>query len=1330
MQDNEGFLWIGTINGLNRYNSLDNEVYKHNSEDSLSISNSHINCVFKTKNNEIWVGTANGLNKYHSRANIFTRYKFSKENIGISNRYVKCISEDKNGVLWIGTANGLNKFNAQNNTFEHIYLAAPPTYLNNIITLYHDNYNHTWIGTKGGLYLMANDSISRVEIDKRIAPLDVFEVRDIKQEKDGTIWVATEKHGIYSFVYNNGRAKNIKNFNVEEYSLCSNSVRKMFLDNGGVWLATLNGVAIIENENVLNITYSEQRPDGISSGSVHDIIKDKSGGYYLATYRGGVNYYHPQNNLFSHIEKVAFVDNELTSSAVTCFIEDENKNLWIGTGEGGVSYWDTHKNSVLNTFLNYNKGLSNNNVKCMQIDKNGNLWIGTFSGLNYFSPKTKTVEQFYADPGNLNALNKNQIHGIYIDDYNNAWIGLNGGGCQYYSPEKKKFTTVPGIEPNVDVVFGDSKGRLWVSERYELHCFNLSTKQKINISQYLEKVKGKLSYINHIYEDSRNRIWIATKEYGLIVFDSKKTYWYDKKDGLIDNTVNAILEDDEGVYWISTNKGIVRAELEIRDKTKPAITFTNFSSDHGLKNNQFEHGSAIKLENGILYFGNVNGFVYFNPVNVYKKDYYPKVVFSELRINHESGIADEFEISTVSNKDKLKTILNYSENSITIKFAGINFINPNSTYYQYMLVGYNNNWIEIGNQRIVNFAYLPVGEHELRVKASTNKKNWGKDYSSIKIVVLPPWWRSWWAYSIYILILIIIGYISFLYSQKWSAIKNRLAMEQFEREKEMELHESKLRFFTDVSHELRTPLTLILAPLEKIMIHKRLDADLSKQLKLIKNNGDRMMNLINKVLNLRKLESGHEKLRAAKGNFIEFVKEISLAFSEVAISRQIEFRFEPEGDSLKLWYDRDKLESVIYNLLSNAFKHTRKEGLVRLSVKKAINPVWPNNLKADYEKYVEIAISNTGKAIPEENLKYVFERFFSRNTANKVASTGVGLELTKRMVEMHSGKIFVESLKEPGAEEGITTFTVFLPMGKKHIKEDEILKDFKNSDSLSMYTKELQLSEKVEVPETVENVLKESNDEEKQTILIVEDNYDVRKFICDLFVDNYNVVEARNGLIGWDKATEVIPDLIISDIMMPEMDGIELCRKLKTDIRTSHVPVILLTARTTLSFKYEGIETGADDYITKPFSAQFLTIRVRNLIKQRELLRSYFKNQAILEPEKITVTSIDEKLLKKAVDYISDNMSSSSISVDKLSKELGLSRVHFYRKIKSITNLTAVEFIRSIRLKRAAQLLQQPGLSIKEVQVMVGFESADYFRKCFKEQYNMTPSEYILRQGQ
>lgn len=674
-------------------------------------------------------------------------------------------------------------------------------------------------------------------------------------------------------------------------------------------------------------------------------------------------------------------------------------------------------------------------------------------------------------------------------------------------------------------------------------------------------------------------------------------------------------------------------------------------------------------------------------------------------------------------------VLNYEQSDFSISFTGINFINPDKNNYRYMVLGMNDTWVEMGNENSINFTYFPIGTYEIRVQVSVNPDKWDTDYRSLMITVLPPWWKTWWAFLIYAFALAAMLALFFVLSQRLAKLKNQLSMQHFQREKEKELHQLKLKFYTDVSHELRTPLTLILAPLENLISKSEITNRVRNQLTQIQRSGFRLMQLVNQILDLRKLETGHERLLIAEGNVIRFFSEISLAFKEVATAKNIGFEFAPHKEEQSFWYDRDKLEIIVNNLLSNAFKFTPEGGKVLLK----LNEVMGQDIKEQFtglnkkNDYLQICIVDNGEGINSEEIQNIYRRFYS-NKKKMNANTpnaGVGLELTRRMVDLHKGGISVSSTNtEKGRRE--TVFSVYLSVNKNVYSAEDLDLEFKDSEDASLYTTEFLQRETViaiQEEEGQENK-KNTSDEEFERLLIVEDNTEVRLFIKELFADNYEISEAENGKSGLQKAIETNPQLIISDVMMPIMDGIELCKKVKTDARTSHIPVVLLTARTALTFKYEGLETGADDYITKPFSARYLKLRVKNLIDQRKNIQEHFKREAICDPGSITLTSVDEKILKKAVDYIVENIANPKLSVTRISEHVGLSRVHFYRKIKALSNQTAVEFIRNVRLKRAATLLSQNKLSVKEVRNMVGFEDADYFRECFKEQFGVTPSEY------
>jgi signal transduction histidine kinase/DNA-binding response OmpR family regulator len=881
----------------------------------------------------------------------------------------------------------------------------------------------------------------------------------------------------------------------------------------------------------------------------------------------------------------------------------------------------------------------------------------------------------------------------------------------------------------------DHNNLMWIGHQAGLTCIDRSSLNKVDLTPFLAQLPLAPQYVQSLYEDHLGRIWIGTQGFGLFLIHEDKMFSFNTDNGLANSTINGVVEDDMGQFWVSSNKGLSRVIISETEGKIPQLAVKTFTKDQGLQGFQYMPMSFFKTKSGELYFGGVNGYNKFNPSHIQDNDFFPAIMISDLsvRSKNKEGTIHWPLMSLTSEKEEIS--LNYQYRDISVDFWGKNFIDPGNTFYRYRLINFDNGWINIGTQHTINFNFLPSGKYELQLQATTNPETWDTKYQSLQFTILPPWWMTAWAFSGYLFLLMLLLTIFFRLSKRWVNLNNQLAMEHLHREKEEELHQRKLKFFTDVSHELRTPLTLIVSPLEQIIKQPDLNSRLRNQLTLIQLNGARMMRLINKVLDLRRLDAEYDRLQAAEGDLVKFLKETSLAFKETANIKNIDFGFESEESLLLLYFDRDKMEMILYNLLSNAIKNTPEHGNIKLKLMLADVDAYPvlKNKWSDGQRFAVISVADSGRGIPADLQDRIFERFFVSSPKERrfPLDSGVGLELTKRLVELHKGHITLESLEKTAEKEGYSCFSVLFPLGKDHLAEEELIVGFKNSEDSSLYSIPMMANE-------IQNELLQITDESnlsdpilhqkgKITILVVEDNREVRTFIKSLFTGQYTVEEAGDGKEGWEKATESVPDLIICDIMMPEMDGMELCKRIKTDIRTSHIPVILLTARTAITFKYEGLETGADDYITKPFSAEYLQLRVQNLIRQREILRNHFALEMICDPAKITVTSVDEKLLKKAVDYIGEHMPDSSLSVRKLSDELGLSRVHLYRKIKALTNLTAVEFVRSIRLKRAASLLQENRFNINEISTMVGMDDVDYFRICFKKQFGYSPSEYAKK---
>lgn len=1349
VQDNDGLMWFGTNDGLNKYDGYNFTTYRQKSDDTLSLSNNRIIDLLVAEDGNLWIGTADGLNCYVKDKDEFQRF----QPLAFEFHYVRCLTQDKQGRLWVGTSDGLYQFDTKAATYVSNGSIADKPYAfldKNITNVIEDNNLNLWICTTEGLYVLKNGTLSNAST---LATHPIFssieQFRDVHQDAKDQYWIATESidHGVYIFDSNFNFIREYTNIVDQKELLAGNRIRIVRqLSGGNIWMGTYDGLSVYDSENAVFQNYKSYKfdPNSLSHNSVRDIFEDRDGGIWLATYSGGINYFHPAFQQFKHVKEEIVKENSLSHNLVSGFAQDNKGNLWIGT-ENGLNLFDRSKNTFTNFFrAQFGEGLLDNAIKTIALDQKNNLWIGSQTGLSFFDISNKKFQHFVHDPLKETSIAYGHVHSIYQDQPGHIWIGTNGGGLNRFNPENNSFERFGEIEnePNavvnshVNTIVEENNERLWIGTEAGLELFDtrkgLFTRSQMKEDGVFQSLSG-INILNLYWEDEGN-LWIGTHGDGLFIYNTRagEIYRIDDQVGLPNNTVNGILEDDSGNFWISTNHGmskLIRPENGWSAFNKTHIV--NFNVTDGLQGSQFYPNSTFKSQDGQLYFGGNNGYNSFYAEHVQHSNLQPDVVFTDIRFQDDR--TDQYD-----KNDKgvwsvgIDTILiDYSQSNFSVEFAALNYFDPQQTVYEYKLEPDDKDWISLGNQRVVNFAKLQPGDYIFKVKASNNSLSWGDDYSQLSITITPPYWRTGWAYFIYLCLISGLLYLFFIIATQYGKLKSDLSWEHLEREKEQDLHQMRIKFFTDISHELRTPLTLILAPLERLVNEFVGSSRLKNQLLLIQRNGERMLQLINQLLDLRKLETGHLNLKAGKGDIVAFVKEVSLAFREVARQKNINYEVHVGIGSIQTWFDRDKCEIVLYNLLSNAIKYTPEGGSVGLSLSTAppSNTIQKDELFR--EGYVEISVEDDGSGIPSENLSQIFNRFYQSDQKNhsKSYGSGVGLDIVKKFVELHKGTIAVHSIEANPGQRGKTRFTIKLPLGRTHLSDSDIIKNFKTSDDISLYRHapfeaQTQTSE-ADIASVMKN--QDSDQGEKANILVVEDNDEVRKFIVSLFRSEYEVLEATNGEQGIEYAFENIPDLILSDIMMPGTDGLELCKQIKTDRRTSHVPVILLTARTAVTFQIEGMETGADDYITKPFSAEVLKIRVQKLIEQRRKLKVQFGKGPALIPENISITSVDEKLMKKAIDFINEHIADSDLTVEKVAGEVGLSRVHFYRKIKALTNMSAVEFIRRIRLERAAQLLSTGKLNVSEVRYSVGIQDTEYFRKSFKDHFGQSPSDYAKK---
>lgn len=1340
VQDTNDFIWIGTEDGLNRFDGYDFTVYKQENRNPSSLSNSKINALLESKDGTLWIGTADGLNQYNRTTNNFSRIKLGGGYQRELDNYITSLVQDRRGNLWVGTLGGLKIYNPKTSKTASFYVNSPTDAagLNKVRTIYEDKRGLLWISIGNDLRCFDRAKGKFLALPTTLEnnrALRDGTVRVISEDNLGRYWFGTESEGLFCYQPATGDCKNFRSSESQNLGLLSNVIRDIyFKSDHELWVGTREGLSILDTKTNMFSNYKYNRYDSrtISHNSIRHIMKDRSGNLWLGTFSGGLNIYSPTNANFINIGEQLAETPGLNFPVVGAILSESNGAFWVGTEGGGLNYID-RKSGIYKTLSA--GGKKHRIIKSLLKDRTGKIWMGTFDGLAYYDPDRGNFGDFEFTNPEFKTGNK-QIFAL-AENERGLWIGTDGKGlvlidklgkAQIFT---KKGKNANGISGNtVFSILCDNDLSLWLGTDKGLN--HLTSKGSFVHYQYNPE---KINSINNnavatIFRDSRSVLWIGTKGGGINVLDqiSKKFYAITEKEGLANNIVHGIREDNSGNLWVSTNKGI--SKIVLKGFALPLLTrmykIVNYTVADGLQSNQFSSNAVAQESNGELLFGGISGITTFFPNKIIKNNYKPKVVLTELLIKNKlvdlSSVDSPLKTS-LETTDKI--VLSHDQAYVSLKFAALNFINPVNNRYAYKLEGFEDDeWHYVDRQRIATYTNLDAGNYIFKVKASNNDGIWNENVKSLEIIILPPWWKTWWAYLSYAIIVLVLLYFYYIYSIRNAELKNKLILESTIREKDQEIYQRKLNFFTNISHEIKTPLTLILAPLEKLIDLNTGNNRAQNQLMLMKRNGERLVRLINQLLDFRKFDSGSMELQAAEGNMVRFIREVVFAFDSYAKHLEVNLKIVATQKSIRVWFDRDKFEKILYNLLSNALKFTRPGGNIIIEVKE-----W---LDIDQQNVLEIRVQDDGIGIPEKNIAKIFDQFTHYDEdGNNRYGTGIGLAFTKGLIELHHGIIKVESIEAIDGKPGCTCFTIILPMGKNHLSEEEIIPDYKDSENIAGY----QVSdERISTPtnEVFERRKEEvllSHGAEMPMMLIVEDNLDVMDFLSSNFETNFRVIKSFNGKDGVAKAIENIPDIIISDVMMPEMSGTILCATIKQDNRTSHIPIILLTARTPLIYKIEGLETGADDYITKPFSIKVVEARVWNLLESRRQLRERYRKVITLQPTNLAITSPDEIFLEKVMSFIEKNMAEPTLNVEELGKEVFMSRVTLYRKIKALTNQTTIEFIRMVRLKKAAQFLETAQYGISEVGYMVGFTDIDYFRKCFKEQFNQTPSEFIKASG-
>ena len=1300
-QDSKGWMWIGTSHGLSRFDGYSFRNFFSSPEDTLSIAGNLIRVIKEDSKGNLYIGTeSGGLNFYDRNKERFTQPYKNHPEFKYRDVSVNAIEEDANDNVWIGTDFNLMRIDSSMElvSISPDMMESEQPFIGNFVRkLKFDKKGILWIGTNNGLFKYNPKTNEIRPFNLPLGKDYNKEIWEIFIDDDGSIWIGTYSSGAFIIDPATNKVEAIQLTPDMSRSETVRTISKGCMDD--YWIGTRGGLFVYsKTEGIIDYYINKTRePNSLSNNSILSLHHDSNGEIWIGT-RGGLNLLAKSKQAFRNFNAMPGDNSYLNSSTVYCFWIDEGEKIWIGTEDGGINIYDpaTKKYDYLMVDENRRNSISRNCIKTFLKDNQNQLWVGTYlGGIDVIDLQTKNIKHFKHDPEQPGSLANNIVWDICMDKDGEIWIGTSLG-VNKYIPKANKFEHYIQLLGSEDAYWiePDSNGNIWIGGSDEIVVFN---KNRNTINRFYEHSRG-------MFETSKNEIWITTSDKGIANYSASKgpLKYYTENDGLSNNRALCILEDDDANLWISTSNGLSK----FNPKNE---SFQNFTSKNGLNNNQFCYGAAYKNKNGELLFGSISGFNMFDPKEVIPVNNQVPIVLTGLKVfNKTVSISDDPKsILTKSISETDHLILDYDQDLFTVEFAALNFVNSESNLYSYLLEGFTDEWTEPSKARSATYTNLNPGEYTLRIKKVTPGNKIIGNECKLRITIRPPFWKTnWFLLIIYMFILFLIFILVRFFINR-EKIKSQLVLERVNARKLHEVDMMKLRFFTNISHEIRTPLTLIIAPLEKMLGKKLSDEELQGNLQIMHRNAKNLDRLINQLLDFRKLQSGNLKLNLTDADIVSFVRNIVVSFNDYAQEKNINLTFNTLKKRLFISFDPDKIEKILNNLLSNAFKYTDPGGEIKVNLSVIFASDTNDFSNQDTEKqYVELIIKDTGEGIATKHLSKIFMRFFQTDEGNRNPGAGIGLSLVKELVDLHRGTIDVASKPGKGSK-----FTIRIP-----------LETFQKAETINLANKKEEVKAEPETSELID-----SSEMLSKIMLIIEDNTDVRQFIASHFNSTYKIYQAPNGKEGWEFALKVVPDIIISDIIMPKMDGYELCKKLKNDVRTSHIPVLLLTAMHSKEHELKGLNIGADDYITKPFDLSVIQAKVENLLSIRESLRNKYSSTVVLEPTNVVLASPDERFLRNAIEVIESNISDSDLDIESFATLVGVSRMQLYRKLHALTDMTVKEFIRHIRLKRATQLLVQKKLNISEIAYEVGFKDLSHFRKCFKQEYGMSASEYVAK---
>lgn len=1297
-QDRNGIVWIATEDGLNRYDGAKFTVYKHNPDDKYSLAHNYVRTFFEDRQGRLFIGTHNGLQMYDPVYDRFTPRATTKDGQSFDSNIIS-ILERANGEIW-ASGNILCSV-----TVEGDKLIAQPVNLpiptRSVDYMIKDKNQNIWM-TKGeeGIYLLKpnNEMVHYLGYEKDMTVVDICE--DIY----GNIYAGTMGKGLLKFDKKNNKFVAIPyqgKENLPVKALYPSNQDELYIGTDGNGLKVLN----IKTQKITDYSFETNFFDS-NTAKVHSIMKDKSGNLWLAIYQKGVAMIPPQSNSFKYLGHKSINNNNIIGSCcITSLFRSGEGTLWVGTDNDGI-YGITQDNKPK---VHFSPIIGNHSVPptVMKIyeDSEKNLWVGSFlNGMGKLDPRTGhcTYQQDLLDKDGKHIQ---RVYDFAEDKEKRLWIATMGAGLFYYDLKSKRtvYDSIANLEINkwICCLLITKDDKLYAGTYDGIFSLDLNNNNR-QFNRFLDK-----HIVISLYEDSKGIIWIGTSE-GLNMWDpkTKEQKRYTIQDGLPNNVINGIQEDDLGNLWLSTNSGISQFFPNSQK-------FINYFVGDGLQGNEFSKNASFQDKNGTIWLGGMNGITYFNPVEIVNPTKKWNVRITNFYLHNEpvrKGMnPGKKDIIDKAVFDAEEFHLSHKDNAFSIEFSTIELDSPERIVYLYAMN--NDKWTSLpqGVNR-VSFSNLSPGTYHFRIKAQDNQID--SDVKEIIIYIAPAWWASIWAKFVYLLLTIGIIYLIIHQIRHHYRTKQEILQHVHAEQ----INEAKLQFFINISHEIRTPMSLIISPLQKLMSS---DSDHARQkiYQTIYRNSERILRLINQMMDIRKIDKGQMTFIFRPTNIIECIDDVCDTFAQQVAQRHIELQFHHKGiDELNLWVDTANFDKIILNVLSNAFKFTPDNGKIDIFLHTGKS----TSVTGPLAHYVEIIIADTGIGISTSELEHIFDRFYQVRNSQSILNigTGVGLHLTRSLVELHHGSIHAES----NTEEAGSRFVIRLPLGNSHLRPEE-MEDTDENKPKPIYIQKA--PEPLIIPsDTDKNKTYSKN---KYRVLIAEDDGEIRSYISQELSSQYHILEYSNGKEALEAIFKKAPDLIISDVMMPEMDGMTFCKKIKQNINLNHIPIILLTAKAQEEDNLEGLESGADVYMTKPFNIEILRKTVDNLISGRERLRNTFSGSQIQEDklEKIELQSPDEKLMERIMKVINANLSNPNLTVEMITSEIGISRVHLHRKLKELTNQSTRNFIRNTRLNQAAKLLTESKHNITEIAELTGFANSNNFSTAFKDLFGVPPTTYM-----